>query len=52
MDMERKVKYFKKPLQIISPSNWMTNCVKKSFIMKNWPIETIPHPIDVLNGSK
>ena len=48
---ERKVKYFKKPLQIISPSNWMTNCVKK-FYNENWPIETIPHQLMFLNGSK
>lgn len=44
---EKKVKYFKKPFQIISPSNWMTECIKKSFIMKSWPIETIPLPIDI-----
>lgn len=44
---EQKVKLFNKPIQIISPSTWMTNCVKKSFLMKNWPIETIPHPIDI-----
>ena len=24
-----KVEVFKKPFQIISPSNWMTNCIKK-----------------------
>ena len=24
----------------------MTDCVKKSYLMKNWPVETIPHPID------
>ena len=46
---EQKVKLFNKPIQIISPSTWMTNCVKKSYLMKNWPIETIPHPIDVFS---
>ncbi len=45
---EQKIKFFKKPIQIISPSNWMTDCIKKSFLMKNWPVQTIPHPIDVL----
>ena len=24
----------------------LTDCVKKSYLMKNWPVETIPHPID------
>ncbi len=43
---EKKVKLLKKPIQIISPSKWMTDCVKKSYLMKNWPVETIPHPID------
>ena len=42
-----KIKLFNKPFQIISPSTWMTNCIKKSYLMKNWPVETIPHSIDV-----
>jgi glycosyltransferase involved in cell wall biosynthesis len=43
----QKVRLFKKPIQILSPSNWMTNCVKKSNLMKDWPVKTIPHPIDI-----
>ena len=43
----QKNKLFKKSIQIISPSTWMTNCVKKSYLMKNWPVETIPHPINI-----
>ena len=31
---EQKLKLFHKPIQIISPSSWMTNCVKKSYFMK------------------
>ena len=46
---EKKVSLFKKPIQILSPSRWMTECIKKSYMMKNWPIETVPHPIDILN---
>jgi glycosyltransferase involved in cell wall biosynthesis len=42
----QKVKLFKKPIQIISPSKWMTDCIKKSYLMKNWPVDTTPHPID------
>ncbi len=42
----QKVKSFTKPIQIISPSKWMTDCIKKSYLMKNWPIETISFPID------
>lgn len=42
-----KKKLFIKPFQIISPSKWMTECIKKSYLMKNWPVETIPHSIDI-----
>ena len=45
---QQKTKFFKNPIQIISPSNWMTDCIRKSYLMKDWPVETIPHPIDVL----
>ena len=47
----QKVKLFKKPIQIISPSKWMTGSIKKSYLMKNWPVETIPHPIDISKWS-
>jgi glycosyltransferase involved in cell wall biosynthesis len=47
----QKVKLFKKPIQIISPSKWMTDCVKKSYLMKNWPVDTIPLPIDMSKWS-
>ena len=42
----RKVKYWKKPIQIISPSKWLKGCVNKSKLMKNWPCKTIPNVID------
>lgn len=44
---KQKERFFKKPLQILSPSKWMTNCIKKSYLMKYWPVSTIPHPIDI-----
>ena len=43
--MEKKINV-EKPIQIITPSNWLTQCVKKSKLMKDWPVETIPHPIN------
>ena len=43
----RKKKLWKKPLQIVTPSKWLTNCVKKSSLMKNWPVSTIPNPLDI-----
>ena len=42
----RKKKSWIKPIQIVTPSRWMEECVKQSELMNNWPVETIPHPID------
>lgn len=47
----QKVSLFIKPIQIISPSKWMTECVKKSYLMKKWPVETTPLPIDIIKWS-
>ena len=43
----RKKKYWTKPIQIIAPSKWMMNNVKKSYLMKNWPVTVIPNPINI-----
>ena len=43
----RKKKSWTKPIHVITPSRWLEKCVKESELMNNWPIETIPHPIDV-----
>jgi len=42
----RKKKYWKKPIQIITPSTWLKECVNNSKLMKNWPCKTIPNVID------
>lgn len=42
----RKMKYWKKPIQIITPSTWLKECVNKSKLMKNWPCKTIPNVIN------
>jgi glycosyltransferase involved in cell wall biosynthesis len=44
---QRKIKFWKKPLTIITPSRWLSNCVKESKLMHNWPVTTIHNPIDV-----
>lgn len=41
-----KKKYWKKPFYIVSPSEWMAKCVKKSALMKSWPCKVIPNCID------
>ena len=43
---QRKKKYWKTSLQIITPSEWLEQCVGKSILMKNWPVTVVPNPID------
>mgnify|MGYP000151977082 CR=1 FL=1 len=43
----RKQKAWKKPIQIVTPSQWLASCVKDSALMRDWPVEVIPNPIDV-----
>ena len=43
---ERKKKSWTKEIPIVTPSNWLTNCAKKSALMNSWDINTIPNPID------
>lgn len=42
----RKNKYWKNPIEIVTPSHWMAECVKKSSLMSEWPVRVIPNPID------
>jgi glycosyltransferase involved in cell wall biosynthesis len=42
----RKRKQWKKPIQIITPSNWLAKCVSESALMKGWPVSVIANPID------
>ena len=42
---QMKKKYWENPYQIVCPSNWLANCARESFLMKNWPIKVIPNPI-------
>lgn len=43
----RKQKAWKTPIQIVTPSQWLASCVKDSTLMRDWPVEVIPNPIDV-----
>ena len=42
----RKKKFWKNKFKIICLSDWLTDCAKKSFLFKNFDIETIPPCID------
>lgn len=43
----RKQASWKKPIQIVTPSKWLADCVRSSALMRDWPVEVIPNPIDV-----
>ena len=42
----RKRKHWRKPFQIVTPSQWLADCVSKSALMGDWPVTVIPYPID------
>ena len=44
--MGEKEKIMENPMNIVAPSRWLYDCVKKSSLMKNWPIHLIPYPIN------
>jgi glycosyltransferase involved in cell wall biosynthesis len=39
--------YWKKPIQIVTPSSWIHDCARSSSLMRQWPIKIIPNPIDL-----
>ena len=42
----RKQKNLKNLTHIICPSNWLADCVKKSFLFNTIPVSVIPNPVD------
>ena len=42
----RKVKNWKKPINIVGVSEWIAKCARQSFLMKNWPITKINNTLD------
>lgn len=43
----RKQKHWRRPLQIVCPSQWLADCVKTSVLMADWPVSVVPNPIDI-----
>ena len=43
----RKLRHWDKPINIVSPSCWLAECVKDSPLMCNWPVSVIPNPLDL-----
>ena len=43
---KRKLRKWKKPIQIVAPSKWLANCVLESKLMAQWPVSVISNPLD------
>ena len=39
----RKLKHWQKPTHVVTPSNWLANCVRESKLMENWPVSVVPN---------
>lgn len=44
--LARKLKRWKRPMHIVTPSHWLADCAKQSVLMRDWPITVIPNTID------
>jgi glycosyltransferase involved in cell wall biosynthesis len=45
---KRKRRAWKRPMSIVSPSQWLARCARQSLLMRDWPIEVVPNPIDTV----
>ena len=43
----RKLLAWRRPIQIVCPSQWLADCARRSTLMGDWPITVIPYPIDL-----
>ncbi|RZS47483.1 glycosyltransferase [Sphaerotilus mobilis] len=43
---KRKAKAWRRPMHIISPSNWLGSCARRSELFRDWPVHVIPNPLD------
>ena len=43
---KRKMKHWKKPLHLVTPSKWLHDCVRESPLMEKWPVSVIPNCLD------
>jgi len=42
----RKMKLWRLPMHIVTPSHWLADCVRQSVMMRNWPVSVIHNAID------
>lgn len=42
----RKSNHWRRPIQIVCPSQWLADCVRASALMGEWPVAVVPNVID------
>ncbi len=42
----RKRHHWTRPIQIVTPSGWLADCVRQSALMADWPVEVVPNALD------
>jgi len=43
---QRKRKHWQQPMHIVTPSQWLGDCVRESALMRDWPVSVVANPID------
>ncbi|MFA7438312.1 glycosyltransferase [Castellaniella sp.] len=43
----RKKRAWRRPIPIVTPSQWLARCVRDSALMQGWPVHVIPNVLDV-----
>lgn len=43
---QRKLKHWRRPMHIVTPSRWLADCVRQSALMHDWPVTVVPNAID------
>ena len=43
---QRKRNHWQKPMHIVTPSQWLADCVRESALMRDWPVSVVANPID------
>jgi glycosyltransferase involved in cell wall biosynthesis len=45
----RKRKHWRCPMQMVTPSRWLAECVHQSVLMRDWPVNVVPNCLDTDN---
>jgi len=46
---QRKLKHWRRPIQLVCPSSWLADCASRSALLSTWPVSVIPNalPTDI-----